>query len=79
MRRGITMAEVAEHCSREDCWMVLGNRVYNITRYLDFHPGGAQILLKAAGTDGTALFQRYHPWVNVQGLLGLCFLGLVER
>lgn len=60
IRRDITLAEVAQHRSREDAWMVFRNRVYNITPYLRFHPGGADILMKAAGKDGTALFLKYH-------------------
>jgi cytochrome-b5 reductase len=56
-------------------WMALNGRVYDITSYLPFHPGGAQILEKACGTDATALFRRYHPWVNAGALLEACCLG----
>lgn len=72
------MAEVKQHNTAEDAWMVLGGRVYNITPYLNFHPGGADILVKAAGRDGSALFKRYHPWVNAHGLVGACYLGPLE-
>lgn len=39
-------------------------QVYNITHYLRFHPGGVPLLLKVAGKDGTALFNKYHAWVG---------------
>lgn len=39
-------------------------QVYNITHYLRFHPGGVPLLLKVAGKDGTALFNKYHAWVS---------------
>ena len=39
-------------------------QVYNITHYLRFHPGGVPLLLKVAGKDGTALFNKYHAWVR---------------
>ena len=55
--------------------MVLAGRVYNITPYLDFHPGGRAVLLKVAGRDGTALFRKFHPWVNAGALLEACLLG----
>lgn len=45
--------------------------MYNITPYLHYHPGGADILLKAAGRDCTGLFNRYHAWVNLDGLAGV--------
>lgn len=39
-------------------------QVYNLTSYLRFHPGGVPLLLKVAGKDGTALFNKYHAWVR---------------
>eukprot|EP00967_Tisochrysis_lutea_P124981 scaffold209583_cov15-Tisochrysis_lutea.AAC.1 len=50
-------------------------QVYDITPYLNFHPGGRDILLKAAGKDGTSLFMKYHPWVNIGALMEKCLLG----
>ena len=32
--------------------------MYNITPYLDFHPGGVEELMRGAGIDGTALFDE---------------------
>lgn len=78
LRKDIPMEEVKRHNTRDDAWMVLSGRVYNITPYMAFHPGGAQILMAAAGKDGTSLFQRYHPWVNGHALLEACLLGAVK-
>jgi len=78
LRRDISMDEVKQHNTAEDAWMVLSGRVYNITPYMPFHPGGAEILARAAGKDGTALFQRYHPWVNGHALLEACLLGAIK-
>jgi cytochrome-b5 reductase len=44
--------------------------VYNITQYLDYHPGGVDEIMKGAGIDATALFQEIHSWVNKNNLLG---------
>jgi cytochrome-b5 reductase len=32
--------------------------VYNVSPYMDFHPGGEEELMKAAGIDGTDLFDQ---------------------
>ena len=31
---------MAEHNTRDDCWIILDDRVYDITRFIDAHPGG---------------------------------------
>jgi cytochrome b involved in lipid metabolism len=51
--------------------------VYNITPYLPFHPGGKGELMRAAGRDGAALFMEVHPWVNWEGMLGECLVGIL--
>jgi cytochrome-b5 reductase len=77
-RRGISKAEVAEHKTPEDAWVILRGKVYNLTPYMPFHPGGKAILLSTAGKDCTALFDKYHRWVNSDFLLKNCLIGLVE-
>lgn len=37
--------------------------VYNVTPYMDYHPGGEEELMKAAGKDGTDLFDKvWQSW-----------------
>ncbi|KIN02356.1 hypothetical protein OIDMADRAFT_41460 [Oidiodendron maius Zn] len=60
----------------KDAWTVLGGKVYNITPYLPFHPGGEPELLRAAGRDGSRLFGEVHPWVNWEGMLEGCLVGI---
>ncbi|GIL51102.1 hypothetical protein Vafri_7194 [Volvox africanus] len=79
LRRDITLEEVQKHHTADDAWMVLRGKVYNIGPYMRFHPGGAAILLKAAGKDGTSLFMKYHPWVNADALLEKCLIGMLAQ
>ncbi|RYP49718.1 hypothetical protein DL769_011050 [Monosporascus sp. CRB-8-3] len=60
-----------------DAWTALGGRVYNITPYLRFHPGGEAELLRGAGRDGTRLFGEVHPWVNYEAMLASCLIGIL--
>ncbi|KUI53175.1 NADH-cytochrome b5 reductase 1 [Cytospora mali] len=50
--------EVAIHRGKEDAWMVINGEVYDLTKYLEEHPGGADILVEAAGTDATDAFDN---------------------
>lgn len=36
----VSHAELAKHDRKEDAWMAIRGKVYNVTRYMDFHPGG---------------------------------------
>ncbi|KAM3446024.1 hypothetical protein MY3296_010061 [Beauveria thailandica] len=49
---------VAEHKVAEDAWMTIHGKVYDVTKYLQDHPGGAEVLAEAAGTDATEAFDN---------------------
>jgi len=54
----LTMADVALHNSKTDCWQVIKGQVYDLSPYTSTgtHPGGDTIL-QACGTDATAAFE----------------------
>jgi hypothetical protein len=58
--------------------MILRGKVYNITPYLAYHPGGSEIMEKCLGRDGTVLFDKYHSWVNIEPLVGPLLLGYLK-
>lgn len=58
-------------------WSSYQGKVYNITPYLPFHPGGEGELRRAAGKDGGKLFMEVHPWVNWENMLGECLVGIL--
>jgi cytochrome b involved in lipid metabolism len=55
-----TMEEVLKHNSKESCWSIIRGKVYDLTNWIDKHPGGADKILKICGKDGTDLFVRQH-------------------
>lgn len=55
-----TAQEVSKHCVPGDLWVVLNGQVYNLSEFLAFHPGGKEPLLKGAGHDVTAYFNKIH-------------------
>ncbi|EMD41756.1 hypothetical protein CERSUDRAFT_41345 [Gelatoporia subvermispora B] len=61
MSKAWSLEEVAEHNSRSSCWVIVNNKVYDVTDFLPEHPGGAQIILKYAGRDATAAYEPIHP------------------
>lgn len=71
----VSHSQLAQHNRIDDCWMAVRGKVYNVTRYLEYHPGGADQLMRGAGKDATNLFDEYHAWVNIDKLLAKCYVG----
>lgn len=60
--RLIDMAEVEEHNKPEKgIWVVIQGQVYDLTSFVDKHPGGNRIILKNAGKDVTDIYMPVHP------------------
>jgi cytochrome b involved in lipid metabolism len=57
-------AEVAAHNTEQDCYLVIGNsnnggpKVYDVTKYLNDHPGGPEIMIGFAGKDADEMFSN---------------------
>ncbi|KAF9532062.1 FMN-dependent dehydrogenase-domain-containing protein [Crepidotus variabilis] len=56
-----TLAEVSQHKSSSSCWVIIQNKVYDVTEFLPEHPGGAEIILKYGGRDATGVYEPIHP------------------
>lgn len=73
-----SLSEVAKHNKPDDLWMVIHGEVFDLTLYLDYHPGGAKKLMLGAGKDATDLFNEHHPWVNFHSLVGKLKIGTLK-
>ncbi|KAJ3570720.1 hypothetical protein NP233_g4212 [Leucocoprinus birnbaumii] len=47
--------------AESSCWVIIQNFVYDVTEFLHEHPGGADVILKYAGHDATAVYVPIHP------------------
>lgn len=54
----VSRSELAKHNKRNDAWLAIRGTVYNVTQYMDFHPGGGDELIRGIGTDATKLFSE---------------------
>lgn len=71
----VTYDELVKHNKKDDAWICLKGRVYNVTPYMDYHPGGVDELLRGVGKDATDLFNQVHKWVNFESMLEKCLIG----
>ena len=84
----IPPSELKRHRRRNDAWMAINGKVYNVTSFLPFHPGGEKEMMRGVGRDGTKLFSmttcfmrlivvEFHAWVNPETMLDKCLIGFL--
>jgi len=55
-----TMADVGKHAAAADCWAVVNGKVYNLSSWVNTHPGGPGVIVGMCGKDGTASYTAKH-------------------
>lgn len=73
-----TMDQVSNHKSKTDCWFVIDGRVYDVTNFLEEHPGGDEVLLEASGGDATQDFEDVGHSTAAQGMMETYLVGVLE-
>jgi cytochrome b involved in lipid metabolism len=58
--KGYTLAQVAVHNTKSDCWTTINGGVYNVTTWISNHPGGESAIMSLCGTDGSSTFNGKH-------------------
>ncbi|CAD6265558.1 unnamed protein product [Miscanthus lutarioriparius] len=54
--RSFTKEEISKHNTRKDCWIIIKDKVYDVTPYVEEHPGGDAILNNAGGDSTEGFF-----------------------
>ncbi len=57
---GYTMAQVRANNTAKSCWTAIDGYVYNLTNWINSHPGGSGAILFLCGTDGSNAFKAQH-------------------
>eukprot|EP00760_Papus_ankaliazontas_P006343 PhM_4_TR13009/c0_g1_i1/m.40774 len=68
-KKTLTLAEVKAHTTEKSCWFVIRDKVYDVTKFLDEHPGGREVLLDVAGGDATAEYDEVGHSNNADAML----------
>ncbi|KAK9819350.1 hypothetical protein WJX74_009379 [Apatococcus lobatus] len=73
-----SLSEAKEHTTEEDCWVVISGKVYDVTKFLDEHPGGYDIILTNTGQDATESFEEIGHSNAARELLNKYEIGEYE-
>jgi alkylation response protein AidB-like acyl-CoA dehydrogenase len=72
-----TRAEVAKHNTEDSTWFIIDTVVYDVSEFVDAHPGGEAVLRQVAGTDATVAFYNLHRHEALQKYADLA-IGTIE-
>ena len=73
----LTRAVVARHATANDCYLIINNKVYNVTSYIGQHPGGVRNITSYCGQEATGIFAAIHSnfaW----DLLSQYYIGMLQ-
>jgi len=70
-----TLKEVASHCCVDSCWMVIFDKVYDLTDFIEYHPGGYEIMLEYGGADATNAFNEKPHTLEALEMLDKYLIG----
>ncbi|KAF1970385.1 acyl-CoA dehydrogenase family protein [Bimuria novae-zelandiae CBS 107.79] len=73
----LTREAVASHNAPGDLWCIIDHTVYDLTDFVDAHPGGSVVLEQVAGTDATSAFYNLHRHEVLTKFADLC-IGTIE-
>lgn len=74
----VSWAEVAEHDTKDDAWIVIRDRAYDVTDFAVKHPGG-DIIFTAAGGDATDVFAAFHAGTDSWKMLPPLCVGAIDH
>mmetsp|Transcript_14720 Transcript_14720/g.21912 ORF Transcript_14720/g.21912 Transcript_14720/m.21912 type:complete len:827 (+) Transcript_14720:61-2541(+) len=70
--------EVAKHDADDDCWIIIDNKVYDVTEFLMDHPGGKESITLSGGQDATDEFNALHS-AKARAMLPKYYIGDVQQ
>ncbi|PRD34309.1 UNVERIFIED_CONTAM: Cyt-b5 [Trichonephila clavipes] len=57
-----TLEEISEHQDRKSAWILIHGNVYDVTKFLEEHPGGEEVLLEQADKQKIVEIEEKNHW-----------------
>ncbi|KAF8392030.1 hypothetical protein HHK36_022370 [Tetracentron sinense] len=73
-----TLEQVSDHNNSKDCWLIINGKVYDVTKFLEDHPGGDDVLLSATGKDATDDFEDVGHSSSARAMMDEYYVGEID-
>merc|ERR1712178_662537 len=74
-----TLNQISLHNKPDDTWIIIDNKVLDVTKFLKEHPGGEQTILDWAGKDGTVGFDEVGHSQDAWDMIDDYVVGMVDE
>ncbi|KAJ3708781.1 hypothetical protein LUZ61_012486 [Rhynchospora tenuis] len=78
MGKVYTLSEVSEHNTNKDCWLIINGKVYDVTKFLEDHPGGDDVLISSTGKDATDDFEDVGHSTTARAMMDEYYVGDID-
>ncbi|KAK6427918.1 hypothetical protein LTR95_015944 [Oleoguttula sp. CCFEE 5521] len=79
MSKEFTFSDVAEHTTKKDCFMIVHDKVYDTSSFVDEHPGGEEVLLDVGGQDASEASEDVGHSDEAREILNGLLVGTLKR
>ncbi|KAF9171652.1 hypothetical protein BGX21_007138, partial [Mortierella sp. AD011] len=73
--KSFTQAELSQHNTKSDLYVAIHGKVYDVTGFIDEHPGGEEVLIDEAGRDATESFEDVGHSEEAREILSKLYIG----
>ncbi|XP_065863115.1 cytochrome b5 [Euphorbia lathyris] len=70
--------DVVQHNKIKDCWLIISGKVYDVTPFMDDHPGGDEVLLSSTGADATNDFEDVGHSDAARDMMEKYYIGEID-
>ncbi|KAM4094805.1 hypothetical protein ACB094_06G222300 [Castanea mollissima] len=74
-----TFEEVAKHNNKKTCWIIVSGKVYDITPFLEDHPGGDEVLISSTERDATDGFEFVNHSDSAKEMMKKYYIGDFDK
>ncbi|KAF2123931.1 cytochrome b5 [Dothidotthia symphoricarpi CBS 119687] len=74
-----TYSDVSEHNTKNDLFVVVHDKVYDCSSFVDEHPGGEEVMLDVGGQDSTEAFEDVGHSDEAREILDGLLVGTLKR
>ncbi|KAK1559300.1 hypothetical protein Q3G72_012981 [Acer saccharum] len=79
MAKVLDFEDVKKHNHKTDCWLIISGKVYDVTPFLDDHPGGDEAMINVTGKDATDDFDDVGHSKSALDMLQKYYVGEINK